>query len=321
MKDSKKRKIHIRDLLTQISNIDLKLYLVAGQDGLDKPITGSEMNRPGLALAGFFDFFAFDRMQIFGLGETAFLSNLPDDRKREIYDRFFSYDVLCCAFTHDEMPDEIFLEYTNAKSVPTFVTSHKTTRFISLLTHIIEEYYSPSITMHATLVEVFGIGVLLIGKSGVGKSECALELIERNHRLVADDIVEIKKIDESLLMGSGSEIIKHHLEIRGLGIVNVRDIFGIGAVRNRKRVELVVMLEEWDSKKPYERLGIDENMYTILDIDVPYITIPVRPGRNIPIIIETAALNQRLKKMGTHSARELDQKIQNWIKSQETTHD
>ncbi len=289
-----------------MSNIDLRLSLVSGKKGLDKAITGSEMNRPGLALAGFFDFFAYDRMQIFGLGETAFMAHLSDERKADIYTRFFSHDVLCCVFTHDEMPDEIFLEFTDRKNVPTLVTSHKTTRFISLLTHIIEEFYSPTVTIHATLVEVFGIGVLLLGKSGVGKSECALELIERNHRLVADDIVEVRKVDESLLMGSGSEIIKHHIEIRGLGIVNVRDIFGIGAVRNRKRIELVVMLEEWDSTKAYDRLGIDENRYTILDIEVPYLTIPVRPGRNIPIIIETAALNQRLKKMGTHSARELD---------------
>ncbi len=317
----KQKKILIRDLLGPMSNIDLRLSLVSGKDGLDKAITGSEMNRPGLALAGFFDFFAYDRMQIFGLGETAFMAHLSDERKADIYTRFFSHDVLCCVFTHDEMPDEIFLEFTDRKNVPTLVTSHKTTRFISLLTHIIEEFYSPTVTIHATLVEVFGIGVLLLGKSGVGKSECALELIERNHRLVADDIVEVRKVDESLLMGSGSEIIKHHIEIRGLGIVNVRDIFGIGAVRNRKRIELVVMLEEWDSTKAYDRLGIDENRYTILDIEVPYLTIPVRPGRNIPIIIETAALNQRLKKMGTHSARELDMKIQDWIKAQEHSND
>ncbi len=313
----RKKKILIRDLLATMSKIDLRLRLVSGEEGLGKEVVGVEMNRPGLALAGFFDFFAYDRMQIFGLGETAFMAHLSDDRKREIYNRFFSHDVLCCIFTHDELPDDVFIEYTNKMNVPTLVTDHKTTRFISLLTHIIEEFYSPTVTIHGTLVEVFGIGVLILGKSGVGKSECALELIERNHRLVADDIVEIRKIDESLLMGSGSEIIKHHLEIRGLGIVNVRDIFGIGAVRNRKRIELVVMLEEWDPEKTYDRLGIDENKYTILDIDVPYITIPVRPGRNIPIIIETAALNQRLKKMGTHSARELDTKIQNWIKAQE----
>ncbi len=316
-----KKKIFIRDLLGKTGNIELHLNLVAGREGLDREITVGEMNRPGLGLAGFFDFFAFDRIQIFGLGETAFLRQLDSARKREIYEKFFSYQVLCCFFTHGESPDEMFLEFANGKEVPILTTSHKTTRFISLLTHIIEEAHSPSVTMHGTLVDVFGIGVLLLGKSGVGKSESALELIERGHRFVADDVVEIKKIDESLLMGSGSEIIKHHLEIRGIGIINVRDIFGIGSVRNRKRVELVVHLEEWDSNREYDRLGMDEQKYSILDIDISYIVLPVRPGRNIPIIIETAALNQRLKKMGIYSSRELDDRIQNWIKSQGKLYD
>jgi HPr kinase/phosphorylase len=182
-----------------------------------------------------------------------------------------------------------------------------------LLTHIVEAAFAESVTIHGTLVDVFGIGILLIGKSGVGKSETALELIERGHRLIADDLVEVKKIDESLLMGNGSELIRHHMEIRGIGILNVRDIFGIRSVRNRKRIELVAELQEWDANTHYDRLGIEEQLYTILDLEVPYIIVPVRPGRNIPIIIETAALNQRLKKIGIFSAQELDKKIQEWI--------
>jgi len=165
-------------------------------------------------------------------------------------------------------------------------------------------------------VDIYGIGMLLLGKSGVGKSETALELIERGHRLVADDMVEVKKIDESLLMGSGSEIIRHHMEIRGLGIINARDVFGIRSIRNRKRIEMVALLEEWKEDGEYDRLGIDEKRYTILDLEVPFITVPVRPGRNIPVIIETAALNQRLKKMGVFSARELDNRIQNWMRTE-----
>ena len=182
-----------------------------------------------------------------------------------------------------------------------------------MLTHIVEATFAESVTIHGTLVDVFGIGILLIGKSGVGKSETALELIERGHRLIADDLVEVKKIDESLLMGNGSELIRHHMEIRGIGILNVRDIFGIRSVRNRKRIELVAELQEWDANTHYDRLGIEEQVYTILDIEVPYIIVPVRPGRNIPIIIETASLNQRLKKIGVFSAQELDKKIQEWI--------
>jgi len=317
----KKKKLYIQDLLGKTGNIDLQIRLVSGEKGLNREITGSEMNRPGLTLAGFYDFFAFDRIQIFGLGETAYLNQLSEGQKRETYETYFSYNVLCCVFTHDVMPDEQFLSIAGEKGVPVLVTRHMTTKFISLLTHIIEEIFSPAVSIHGTLVEVYGIGVLLIGKSGVGKSECALELVERNHRLVADDIVEVRKIDESLLMGSGSEIIRHHLEIRGLGIINVKDLYGIGAVRNRKRIELVVLLEEWDSSKYYDRLGIDEKRHTILEIDVPFITVPVRPGRNIPIIIETAALNQRLKKMGVYSAQELDTRIQEWIKTQELHND
>lgn len=316
-----KKRLFIKDLLGITGNIDLQLELVAGEKGLSKEIPGSEMNRPGLTLAGFYDFFAYDRIQIFGLGETAYLEKLTPEKKAEVYNKFFSFDILCCVFTHEVMPDDVFLKIATEKGVPVMVTRHRTTRFISLLTHIIEEVFAPTVSIHGTLVEVYGIGVLLIGKSGVGKSETALELIERNHRLVADDIVEIRKIDESLLMGSGSEIVRHHLEIRGLGIINVKELYGIGAVRNRKRIELVVLLEEWDAAKYYDRLGIDEHYYTIMEINVPYITVPVRPGRNIPIIIETAALNQRLKKMGVYSAQELDERIQEWIKTQGQTDD
>jgi HPr kinase/phosphorylase len=316
-----KRKIFIRDFKDNQSKIDLQLVLVGGKEGLGKEVTVGDINRPGLGLAGFFDFFAFDRIQIFGLGETAFLRQLSNERKKEIYGKFFSFDVLCCIFTHNELPDEMFLEFVNAYKVPTFVTRHRTTRFISLLTHVIEEFFSPMVVIHGTLADVFGVGVLLMGKSGVGKSECALELVERGHRLVADDIVEIRKIDESLLMGSGSDIIRHHMEIRGLGIINVREIFGIRSVRNRKRIELVVLLEEWDNTQEYDRLGIDENKHTILEIDVPFVTVPVRPGRNIPIIVETAALNQRLKKVGVFSARELDNRIQNWMRMERSNPD
>ena len=217
---------------------------------------------------------------------------------------------------HNDLYNQLKEVIAEKKNVPVFLSKRSTTRFITLFVHIIDELFAECVTLHATLVDVFGVGVLLTGKSGVGKSETALELIERGHRLVADDMVIVKKIDESLLMGTGSEILKHHIEIRGIGIVNVREIFGIRSVRNRKRIEMVVLLEEWDSTKEYDRLGLDEKTYNILDIEVPYITVPVRPGRNIPVIVETAALNQRLKKVGVNSARELDEKIKRWIMSE-----
>ncbi len=307
------RKLTVRYFIEGEGRIDLQLRLYAGEGGLDKEIKYGEINRPGLALAGFFDYFAYDRIQIFGQGETAFMNQLSYEQKMKTYSDFFSYDLLCCIFTHDYVPDKLFLEFAEKKNVPIFLSKRGTTRFITLFVHVIDEIFAEQVTLHATLVDVFGVGVLLTGKSGVGKSETALELIERGHRLVADDMVIVKKIDESLLMGAGSEILKHHIEIRGIGIVNVREIFGIRSVRNRKRIEMVILLEEWDSAKEYDRLGLDDKKYSILDIEVPYITVPVRPGRNIPVIIETAALNQRLKKIGINSARELDEKIKKWI--------
>lgn len=306
-------KLTLRYFIEGTGRIDLQLRLLTGEGGLDKEIKSGEINRPGLALAGFFDYFAYERIQIFGKGEAAFMTQLSREDKIKVYDQFFSYPVFCCIFTYEFNPDDLFLGYAEKRNIPVFISKRGTTRFITLFVHVIDEIFAESVTLHATLVDVFGVGVLLTGKSGVGKSETALELIERGHRLVGDDMVIVKKIDESLLMGAGSEILKHHIEIRGIGIVNVREVFGIRSVRNRKRIEMVILLEDWDSSTEYDRLGLDEKKYTILDIDVPYITVPVRPGRNIPIIIETAALNQRLKKVGINSARELDERIKKWI--------
>lgn len=311
-----KKKLIIKDLIEKRGKIDLQLSLVAGRDGLGREIKIGDVNRPGLSLTGFFDYFAYERLQVFGLGETAFTSQLPDMKKMEVYEKFFSYDVSCCVFTNDKQPDDFFIKMADTRNIPTFVTKYPTTRFISLWTHAVEEIFSPSISTHGTLVDVFGVGVMLLGKSGVGKSECALELIEKGHRLVADDIVEIHRIDDLFLFGTNSEIISHHMEIRGLGIINVRDIYGIGSIRNRKRIELAIILEEWDESREYDRLGIDEKKHTFLDIDIPVITVPVRPGRNIPIIVETAALNHRLKKMGIYSAKELDHKIRDWTRKE-----
>ncbi len=306
--------ILVKNFLEDTGPIDLQIRLVAGRSGLDKEIRVGDINRPGLTLAGFYEFFAYDRIQIFGLGESAYLRQLSDTQKRHVLEKFFSYDVLCCVFTHNEEPDRQFVEFADQKGVPVFVTLKDTTKFTSSLVYLLNEAFAPTLTMHGTFIDVYGIGVLLIGKSGVGKSECALELVERGHRFIADDVVLVKRVDESILMGSGSPLLKHHMEIRGLGIINVKDIFGIRSVRDRKRVELVVVLEEWVQNKEYDRLGLEETTYPLLDMHVPSIMVPVRPGRNIPIIVETAALNQRLKKLGIFTARDLDQNIQENLK-------
>ncbi len=306
-------KITISDLIQQPNEIDMRLVVLSGENSLDRVISVADVNRPGLCLTGFYEHFAYDRFQIFGKGECAYLNKMDDVLLQKILDEFFSYNIFCCIFTHNMMPPQKFIDYAKSHSVPVLVTDKATTLFINQLMHLISEAYAPKISIHATFIDVFGIGVLLHGKSGVGKSETALDLIERGHRLIADDIVEIKRIEETILIGSGSKFIKHHLEIRGIGIINVRDIYGIKSVRNSKRIELAVKLEDWQQEKTYDRLGIDESCKNILDVDIPYVEIPVRPGRNIPIIVETAALNQRLKKMGVHAAREFDKKLQDWM--------
>jgi HPr kinase/phosphorylase len=309
-------KVFLRDLLENPGDIDLKLTAVTADRGLRKEITHPDVNRPGLSLAGFFDFFAYDRVQIFGKGESAFIRSFNDEQARDRLEAFFKYDVFCCIFTHGEEPTDIFVDFAQANNTPVLITEISTTRFISYLNHIITSAHAPEKSIHGTLVDVFGVGALIIGHSGVGKSETALELLERGHRLIADDIVNVTIIQESLLVGEGSKLIKHHMEIRGLGVLNVRDVFGIRSVRNRKRIELIVELEDWDQSNQYDRFGLNDNYYTLLGINVPYVLIPVKPGRNIPVLIESAALNQRLKKMGVYSAKELDERIIQWMKAE-----
>jgi len=307
------KNVTIREVFDDKKLSKLQLKLISGEAGLDNIVKVGDLNRPGLTLSGFFDFFAYDRIQIFGLGESAYLSRMKRDDRGAIYGEFFSYKIPCCIYSHGTMPDEAFLKFSEKKGIPVYVSDFGTTRLITMLVHIFDEIFAEKVTLHGTFVDVSGIGVLLLGNSGVGKSETALELVERGHRLVADDMVTIIKNDTALLMGKGSEMLKHHMEIRGLGIVNIKEIFGIRSVRNKKRLDLVVKLEEWNSSVEYERLGLDDEYYEILGFQIPMVKIPVGPGRNIPVIIETAAFNQSLKKSGIHSARELDQKIKKWI--------
>ena len=309
----KENKVLLENFLGKNLKKILELKLVAGEKGLKKRIKTGDINRPGLTLAGFYDFFASDRIQIFGLGETAYLRQLAPETKIKSLEKFFSYDLLCCIFTHGEKPDQLCLDLSNQKNIPLFVTSKETTRFTGLLVHALDDLLAPKTNIHATLVDVFGLGVLFTGKSGVGKSEAALELVERGHRLVADDTVEIKKIDSSLLIGKSNPLLSQHMEIRGLGIINLKDIYGVKSVKKAKTIDFVVILEDWDSSKEYDRLGLEESKYSLLGVDIPSILVPVKPGRNVPIIIETATLNQRLKKMGTYSARQLDENLKEWL--------
>ncbi len=287
----------------------LKLKLLTPGLSLGRKIRSAEIHRPGLAFSGYYDYFAYDRVQILGKTEVSFLYKLSTKQKKRNLDRFFSYKIPCIVVSKNQKVPDDFLKLAVQFGVPVFKSPLQTSKLVSQITVFIEDENAPAVSLHGTFVDVFGTGILLLGKSGIGKSECALELVERGHRLVADDIVYIKRQSTDELLGSSSEKIQHHMEIRGLGIINVQSIFGVGAIRNQKRINMAVTLENWNQKKEYERTGLGHQEYEVLGISLPHLILPVRPGRNIPVLVEVAALNDRLKRMGDHSARDLNRKL------------
>lgn len=295
----------------------LELRCIGGRKGLGREISGPDINRPGLALSGFFESFAYERIQLIGHGEAAYLHMLAaQDGLSEIH-KIFSYPVPCFIIANGDAPEPQFAAAAEQSDCPILASKLSSTELAARLMRVLTTVFAPKTSVHGVLVEVYGIGILLTGDSGVGKSETALELIERGHRLVADDVVEIRCVSGNILMGSGAnKVIGHHMEIRGLGIINVTHLFGVGAIRDKKQVQLICKLEEWDAAKVYDRIGTEEMSDDILGVRVPRLDIPVKPGRNIPIIIETAAMNERLKKMGYHSAREFNQNILRWLESE-----
>jgi HPr kinase/phosphorylase len=295
----------------------LNLRCIAGRPGLTREITVPELNRPGLALSGFFDNFAERRVQIFGRGEHSYLGRLEKDGRFDTIQTIFSYALPCCVFTHNLSPQKRFLSCAEENGCPVLQSDLSSSEFSTRVIRALSNIFAPKENRHGVLVEVFGIGVLILGESGIGKSEIALELIERGHRLVADDAVELRCVGGNFLMGKGvNTIASHHMEIRGLGIINVTHLFGVGAIRDKKQIQLVVQLEEWDNSKEYDRIGMEDNTIEILGVNVPCLEVPVKPGRNVPIIIETGAMNERLKKLGYHSAKEFNRSIMNWLETE-----
>lgn len=299
-----------------IKHFDLEL--VSGEEGIHKVITTTDLSRPGLELSGFFDFYPAERLQILGRTEISFIEQLTEGQRKE------RIEVLCNATTPGvivtrglDAPKEL-IEASSKYSVPIMKTTMKSTRFYSRLTNYLEEKLAPMTAVHGVLLDINGLGVLITGQSGVGKSETALELVKRGHRLVADDSVEIRQIDDDLLIGSSPELLEHLLEIRGLGILNVMTLFGAGAVRPSKKIALAIYLELWDKDKHYDRLGLDEEKMKILDTEITKITVPVRPGRNLAVIIEVAAMNYRLKKLGMNAAETFTERLNQVIRDSST---
>jgi len=273
------------------------------------PITLSDIHRPGMALMGFTENFLADRIQIFGRTEVAYLATLSEADRQAALDRLFRFQVPCIIVAKGlEIPSG-FLERANEHTIPVLRTPQDTTPFIHQLTAYLDFVFAPAISVHASLVDVYGVGLLFTGRSGIGKSETALDLVERGHRLVADDVVRITRRHGDMLIGAGNEVLKHTMEIRGLGIIDVQAIFGIRAIRGQKRVEVEVHLTDWSDARDYERVGLDDATVKHLDVEIPLITIPIFPGKNITVIAEVVALNHLVKVYGYHPARALNERL------------
>lgn len=288
---------------------EFRLEVIYGWDQLDRVVTVADLYRPGLELAGFFTYHPVERLQLLGKTELSFIEGLTKQKREERLERLCHPEIPCFIVTRQlEVPRELILA-SKKKKVPILRTSLATTKFASKLTNYLEKHLAPATTMHGVLVDVYGIGVLITGSSGIGKSETALELVKRGHRLVADDAVEITQSEEGTLVGHAPELIRYLLEIRGLGIINVMTLFGAGAVRGKKKISIAIHLEAWKEERQYDRLGLDEEKIRIIDTEIPKLTVPVRPGRNLAVIIEVAAMNYRLKQMGYHAAQQFVQQL------------
>ena len=277
----------------------------------DIHITQPDINRPALQLTGYFEHFDATRLEIIGFVEHTFMAGLPDERKREIYDEFMSYDLPAVVFCRELKPDPIFVESALVHRIPLLSTKKPTSAFMAETIRWLNVKLAPCISIHGVLVDIYGEGVLITGESGIGKSEAALELVKRGHRLVTDDMVEIRKVSDDTLVGSAPEMLKHLIELRGIGVVNVKELFGASSVKDTQTIDLVVRLEDWNRDKAYDRLGLEENYTEYLGNKIVCHNIPIRPGRNLAVICEAAAVNHRQKKMGYNAAQELYTRVQN----------
>ena len=270
----------------------------------------SDVNRPALQLSGYFKHFEQSRVQIIGTVEYTYLQQLDEEKREKIYSEFMGYDIPCVIFCRDLRPDDSFLKIAEEKNIPVLGTKRSTSEFMAELIYCLNEQLAPCITIHGVLVDVYGEGLLIMGESGIGKSEAALELIKRGHRLVTDDVVEIRKINEHTLIGTSPEVTRHFIELRGIGIIDVKTLYGVECVKEKQQIDLVIKLEDWKKDADYDRLGLEEEYIEYLGNKVVCHSLPIRPGRNLAVICETAAVNHRQKKMGYNAAQELYRRVQ-----------
>jgi HPr kinase/phosphorylase len=306
-RDAPRTTLPVNDLLVGLFP-ELNLRLLTGSAGLGRAIASPVVGRPGLALAGDPESLQPGTVQVLGRSEVAYLAQIPQDQRRALLDRLDRAALACLILTHDAAAHPDLLTAAETQDLPVLVTELSTERLTDLLARYLEDRLAPSITIHGTLIDIYGVGVLILGESGVGKSESALELILRGHRLVADDTVAVRRVG-SVLNATGPEISRYHMELRGLGILNIKDLYGVAAVRERKDIDLVVKLDPWQEDKEYDRLGMDEKIYTLLGVELAFIEMPVGPGRNLSILLEVAARHHLLKRKGYHAAKELAGRI------------
>ncbi len=294
-------------MTTKVSNLlentQLALKLITDQHGLDRAITTPELNRPSLELTGYFSAFRPERIQVIGKGEATYIEAYEaEPALRDNISRIMDEKVPCVIITNNREPHPLIIEHALARGIPLLAYPHRTTKLYKRLWKHLDEEFAPEITMHGVLMDIHDIGVLLLGHSAIGKSECALELILRGFHLVADDMVTIKCLGDSELLGGASDILPYHMEARGIGIIDIRRLFGVASIRPNKHITLAITLEDWDDKAIYDRTGLVETRLSILDVDIPHVTIPVRPGRNVSTLVEVAALNHKLKSLGVNTA-------------------
>ncbi len=314
MEELDKKTISVSTFYTE-NKKRLKLKVVTEKGSFQRTIGDKNLHRPGLALTGFMNDFEYQRIQVFGVIEMAYLKTLPPANQEEALERVFQFAIPCLVVTGRKRPSSRFLECAERHGITVFTTPCEATEVVQVLGDYLDEKFAPSTTIHGDLVDVYGIGILITGRSGIGKSEVALDLVSRGHRLVADDVIQTIRRTEGILIGRGNETLLYHMEIRGVGIIDVQAIFGIRAVRRQKRVEVQVELVDWDENQEHERLGIKDIFSEILSEKIPLVRLPIYPGKSISVIVEVIALNQLLKIYGHHSAKRFDRKITRKLQS------
>jgi HPr kinase/phosphorylase len=310
--ETRKRSISV-GFLYEATRERFKLEKLNGEGGFANEIKDKNLHRPGLALAGYVGLFTYDRVQIMGNTEIRYLKSLDPDQRRNAFTTLLEFQIPCIVMTNGNSIDPDLLEAAASKGIPVFGTKFSTTKVSYFLADFLDDQFAPQVVVHGSLVDVYGVGVLLAGRSGIGKSEIALDLVERGHRLVADDVVMITRKGEGILIGAGTDLVKHFMEVRGLGLIDVRSMFGIRAIRYQKRVEIIVELEEWRENEDYTRTGLDDASFAILDVEMPLVRLPIFPGKNVTVITEVISLNYLLKHYGYDAAKVLAKRLEGMI--------